>query len=145
MLPPLYQDHGGSVAWPQKSSCSSSSQGLQRPLRCRPPPISGSSVGPNPTYYHAVYDVRVDQYKEVPFIGGIRSGRGPMSLVTSNNDPTAPPIRRRGGLVDHRDVILAHQAHKLHNTPQARRKQWEQTAADPVADQTRCVSEAQRG
>lgn len=36
-----------------------------------------------------------------------------------------PPLKRRGGLVDHRDVILAHQAHKIHNTPQARRKEWE--------------------
>ncbi|KAM8880504.1 uncharacterized protein AB9W97_015304 [Spinachia spinachia] len=135
MRPPLYPDHGGSAAWPQSSSCSSSSQGLHRPLRCRPPPISGSSVGPNPTYYHAVYDVRVEQYKDVPFTGGggggygVRSGRGSLSLVTGGNtdptDPTAPLIRRRGGVVDHRDVIMAHQAHKLHNTPQARRKQWE--------------------
>lgn len=130
MLSPLCQDHGGTVVWPQTSSCSSSSQGLHRPLRCPPPPISGSSVGPNPTYYHAVYDIRVEQYRDVPFIGGgggygIRSSRGSMSLVTSNNDPTVPLIRRRGGVVDHRDVILAHQAHKLHNTPQARRKQWE--------------------
>lgn len=130
MLSPLCQDHGGSVVWPQTSSCSSSSQGVHRPLRCPPPPISGSSVGPNPTYYHAVYDVRVDQYRDVPFLGGgggygVRSGRGSLSLVTSSNDPTVPLIRRRGGLVDHRDVILAHQAHKRHNTPQARRKQWE--------------------
>ncbi|XP_074194167.1 voltage-dependent P/Q-type calcium channel subunit alpha-1A isoform X6 [Rhinolophus sinicus] len=36
-----------------------------------------------------------------------------------------PPLKRRGGLVDHRDVILAHQAHKIHSTPQARRKEWE--------------------
>lgn len=130
MLSPLYQDHGGSGLWPQTSSCSSSSQGLHRPLRCHPPPISGSSVGPNPTYYHTVYDVQVEHYSEVPFSGGgdsygRLSSQDSMSLVTSNNDPTVPLIRRRGGLVDHRDVILAHQAHKLHNTPQARRKQWE--------------------
>lgn len=130
MLSPVYQGHGGSVVWPQTSSCSSSSQGLHRQRRCHPPPISGSSVGPNPTYYHAVYDVRVDHYNDMPFNGGggsygVRSGRGSLSLVSSNNDPTVPLIRRRGGLVDHRDVILAHQAHKLHNTPQARRKQWE--------------------
>lgn len=130
MLSPLYQDHGGSVVWPQTSSCSSSSQGLHRPLHCHPPPVSGSSVGPNPTYYHAVYDVCVEQYREVPFVSGgssygIHSSRGSISLVTSKTDPTVPLIRRRGGLVDHRDVILAHQAHKLHNTPQARRKQWE--------------------
>lgn len=36
-----------------------------------------------------------------------------------------PPLKRRGGVVDHRDVILAHQAHKIHSTPQARRKEWE--------------------
>lgn len=35
------------------------------------------------------------------------------------------PLKRRGGVVDHRDVILAHQAHKIHSTPQARRKEWE--------------------
>ncbi|AWP05163.1 putative voltage-dependent P/Q-type calcium channel subunit alpha-1A [Scophthalmus maximus] len=130
MLSPLCQDHGGSVSWPQTSSCSSSPQGLHRPLRCHPPPISGSSVGPNPTYYHAVYDVRVEQYREVPFIGGgcsygVHTRRSSMALVTGGADSTVPPVRRRGGLVDHRDVILAHQAHKLHNTPQARRKQWE--------------------
>ncbi|KAK9540885.1 hypothetical protein VZT92_003306 [Zoarces viviparus] len=132
MLSPLYPDHGGSVGWPQPSTCSTSSQGLQRPLRCHPPPISGSSVGPNPTYYHAVYDVRVEQYRDVPFTGGgggggygVRSGRGSLSLVTSSTDPTVPLVRRRGGVVDHRDVIMAHQAHKLLNTPQARRKQWE--------------------
>ncbi|XP_008589112.1 PREDICTED: uncharacterized protein LOC103606282, partial [Galeopterus variegatus] len=35
------------------------------------------------------------------------------------------PLKRRGGVVDYRDVILAHQAHKIHSTPQARRKEWE--------------------
>lgn len=133
MLSPLYQDHGGSV-WPHTSPYSSS-QGLHRPRRCHPPPTSGSSVGPHPTYYHTVYDVRVEQYREVPFgagggggsSGGMRSARGSLALVTApgGSDPLVPPIRRRGGLVDHRDVIKAHQSHKLHNTPRARRKQWE--------------------
>ncbi|XP_056104661.1 calcium channel, voltage-dependent, P/Q type, alpha 1A subunit, b isoform X16 [Rhinichthys klamathensis goyatoka] len=45
------------------------------------------------------------------------------SLMPS--DSLVPPVRRRGGLVDHRDVIKAHQSHKLQSTPQARRKQWE--------------------
>lgn len=36
-----------------------------------------------------------------------------------------PTLKRRGGVVDHRDVILAHQAHKVHSTPRARRKEWE--------------------
>lgn len=129
MLSPLYQDHGGSVR-AQTSSCSSASQGLHQPLRRRPPPISGSSVGPHPTYYHTVYDVRVEQYREVPLIGGVEGsaggahcGRG--SAASGDTEPLALPTRRRGGVVDYRDVILAHQAHKLHNTPQARRKQWE--------------------
>ncbi|XP_077375251.1 voltage-dependent R-type calcium channel subunit alpha-1E-like [Festucalex cinctus] len=34
-------------------------------------------------------------------------------------------LRRRGGLVEQRDVIMAHQAHKMQSTPQARRKEWE--------------------
>lgn len=126
MLSPLYQDHGGSAVWPHTSSCSSSSQGLHPPPACHSPPMSGSSVGPSPTYYHAVYDVRVDHYRDVPFIGGgsygLLSNRVPGG---GGGDASVPPIRRRGGLVDHRDVILAHQAHKLHNTPQAKRKQWE--------------------
>ncbi|XP_049603921.1 voltage-dependent R-type calcium channel subunit alpha-1E [Syngnathus scovelli] len=34
-------------------------------------------------------------------------------------------LRRRGGLVEQRDIIMAHQAHKIQSTPQARRKEWE--------------------
>ena len=34
-------------------------------------------------------------------------------------------LRRRGGLVDQRDVVRAHEAHKIQSTPQARRKEWE--------------------
>ncbi|XP_073724142.1 voltage-dependent R-type calcium channel subunit alpha-1E isoform X2 [Misgurnus anguillicaudatus] len=33
--------------------------------------------------------------------------------------------RRRGGLIEQRDIIRAHQAHKIQSTPQARRKEWE--------------------
>ncbi|CAL1579508.1 unnamed protein product [Knipowitschia caucasica] len=33
--------------------------------------------------------------------------------------------RRRGGLVEQKDVIMAHQSHKIQSTPQARRKEWE--------------------
>lgn len=33
--------------------------------------------------------------------------------------------RRRGGLVEQKDIIMAHQAHKIQSTPQARRKEWE--------------------
>ncbi|KAM6948713.1 voltage-dependent R-type calcium channel subunit alpha-1E [Aplochiton taeniatus] len=34
-------------------------------------------------------------------------------------------LRRRGGTVDQRDVIRAHESHKIQSTPQARRKEWE--------------------
>ena len=45
-------------------------------------------------------------------------------------DPSAPISpnvikRRRGGLIEQRDIIKAHQAHKMQSTPQARRKEWE--------------------
>lgn len=41
--------------------------------------------------------------------------------------PVSPNVikRRRGGLIEQRDIIKAHQAHKIHSTPQARRKEWE--------------------
>ncbi|XP_045548030.1 voltage-dependent P/Q-type calcium channel subunit alpha-1A [Salmo salar] len=135
MLSPLYAD--GSVIverrvpapalWPADSMPPTSQN--HRPLRCHPPPTSGSSVCANPTYYHAVYDVRVDKCRDAPFLSGrSKAGRGPggsLALVAADGDLLAPPVRRRGGLVDHRDVIKAHQSHKLQSTPQARRKEWE--------------------
>lgn len=33
--------------------------------------------------------------------------------------------RRRGGLIEQRDIVKAHQAHKIQSTPQALRKEWE--------------------
>ncbi|KAJ8012184.1 hypothetical protein DPEC_G00066040 [Dallia pectoralis] len=33
--------------------------------------------------------------------------------------------RRRGGIVEQKDVIRAHESHKIQSTPQARRKEWE--------------------
>ncbi|XP_072872984.1 voltage-dependent P/Q-type calcium channel subunit alpha-1A isoform X6 [Chlorocebus sabaeus] len=59
------------------------------------------------------------------------AARGTPSALQDTRPPRlsicfeGPPLRRRGGVVDHRDVILAHQAHKIHSTPQARRKEWE--------------------
>ncbi|XP_058648385.1 calcium channel, voltage-dependent, P/Q type, alpha 1A subunit, b isoform X16 [Onychostoma macrolepis] len=94
------------------------------------PPTSGSSVCANPTYYHTVYDMsdeacRVDSFDYSKTNGGetVVTDGTLYSLMPS--DSLVPPIRRRGGLVDHRDVIKAHQSHKLQSTPQARRKQWE--------------------
>ncbi|XP_035888300.1 voltage-dependent P/Q-type calcium channel subunit alpha-1A isoform X3 [Phyllostomus discolor] len=90
--------------------------------------MSKSSRVPDPMfsprgYYDALHD----------------GGSGPPGLAPSGPPSTrqvtrshrmsgsceGPPLKRRGGLVDHRDVILAHQAHKIHSTPQARRKEWE--------------------
>ncbi|XP_077188349.1 voltage-dependent R-type calcium channel subunit alpha-1E isoform X4 [Paroedura picta] len=41
--------------------------------------------------------------------------------------PVSPEVikRRRGGLIEQRDIIKAHEAHKIQSTPQARRKEWE--------------------
>ncbi|KAF5895592.1 voltage-dependent P/Q-type calcium channel subunit alpha-1A-like, partial [Clarias magur] len=39
------------------------------------------------------------------------------------SDRLLPPVRRRGAMVDHRDVIKAHQSHKLQSTPQAKRRE----------------------
>ncbi|KAM3865783.1 LOW QUALITY PROTEIN: voltage-dependent R-type calcium channel subunit alpha-1E-like [Diretmus argenteus] len=48
-------------------------------------------------------------------------------LSESGSESVSPHSmhRRRGGLVEQRDVIMAHQAHKIQSTPQARRKEWE--------------------
>ncbi|XDA81870.1 hypothetical protein R6Z07F_011801 [Ovis aries] len=41
--------------------------------------------------------------------------------------PVSPEVmkRRRGGIIEQRDIIKAHEAHKMQSTPQARRKEWE--------------------
>ncbi|CDQ65545.1 unnamed protein product [Oncorhynchus mykiss] len=41
--------------------------------------------------------------------------------------PVSPIVikRRRGGLIEQRDIVKAHQAHKIQSTPQALRKEWE--------------------
>ncbi|KAL4634879.1 voltage-dependent R-type calcium channel subunit alpha-1E isoform X1 [Arapaima gigas] len=63
---------------------------------------------------------------KLPHAGDARSAdaspRGPeMDLAIS------PHVikRRRGGLLEQRDIVKAHQAHKIQSTPQARRKEWE--------------------
>uniref|UniRef100_A0AAY4F022 Voltage-dependent P/Q-type calcium channel subunit alpha-1A n=1 Tax=Denticeps clupeoides TaxID=299321 RepID=A0AAY4F022_9TELE len=77
-----------------------------------------------------VYGVHVEKRSGAPPLsfGHCELGvmGGPLYSVVGGDSVSAlPPARRRGGLVDHRDVIKAHQAHKLQSTPQARRKQWE--------------------
>ncbi|XP_061680587.1 voltage-dependent R-type calcium channel subunit alpha-1E [Syngnathoides biaculeatus] len=48
-------------------------------------------------------------------------------LVTEGDLAISPNVikRRRGGLIEQKDIVKAHQAHKIHSTPQARRKEWE--------------------
>ncbi|XP_019519689.1 PREDICTED: voltage-dependent P/Q-type calcium channel subunit alpha-1A isoform X6 [Hipposideros armiger] len=76
---------------------------------------------------HNYYDALQDGGSGPP--GPTPSGPPSILQVTRShrmsNSCEGPPLKRRGGLVDHRDVILAHQAHKIHSTPQARRKEWE--------------------
>lgn len=125
---PELVDHG-SAMWPPS------------PPPCSPPPTP-SLPGTNPdlsqnqnqtqktkksrTWYHTEYSVPVEQFRELPFTGEEEEEEEPAETQDPpSSDPTAPLIRRRGAWVDYRDVILAHQAHKLHNTPKARRKQWE--------------------
>lgn len=142
MLSPLCSDGSlimerTSPRWPPPPSPASGPQRRRCPPHF-PPPTSGSSVCANPTYYHAVYDVRVEQCRDAPpfsfgrresvvGVGGGAGGSGGLySLVGDGDAPLpVPPIRRRGALVEHRDIIKAHQSHKLQSTPQARRKEWE--------------------
>ncbi|XP_048029224.1 calcium channel, voltage-dependent, P/Q type, alpha 1A subunit, b isoform X14 [Megalobrama amblycephala] len=129
MLSPMYAD--SSVIMERAPSLrkggKTQPQGYKH--RCHPP-TSGSSVCANPTYFHAVYDMsneacQVDSFDYSKTNGGetVVTDGTLYSLMPS--DSLVPPVRRRGGLVDHRDVIKAHQSHKLQSTPQARRKQWE--------------------
>ncbi|XP_057696571.1 voltage-dependent R-type calcium channel subunit alpha-1E [Corythoichthys intestinalis] len=52
---------------------------------------------------------------------------GGSMLVIDGDLPISPNVinRRRGGLIEQKDIVKAHQAHKIHSTPQARRKEWE--------------------
>nr|XP_041573774.1 voltage-dependent R-type calcium channel subunit alpha-1E isoform X4 [Taeniopygia guttata] len=52
---------------------------------------------------------------------------GALQLGLGQLVPVSPDLikRRRGGLIEQRDIIKAHEAHKMQSTPQARRKEWE--------------------
>ncbi|XP_077470736.1 voltage-dependent R-type calcium channel subunit alpha-1E isoform X2 [Stigmatopora argus] len=56
---------------------------------------------------------------DLPSAGADDSDRG------SGSPSPHAALRRRGGLVEQKDIIMAHQAHKMQSTPQARRKEWE--------------------
>ncbi|XP_073072966.1 voltage-dependent R-type calcium channel subunit alpha-1E isoform X8 [Manis javanica] len=63
----------------------------------------------------------------------VQEGEGPgwegaaLEAGSSPFLPVSPEVmkRRRGGLIEQRDIIKAHEAHKMQSTPQARRKEWE--------------------
>ncbi|NWR45464.1 CAC1E protein, partial [Regulus satrapa] len=52
---------------------------------------------------------------------------GALDLGLGQLVPVSPDVikRRRGGLIEQRDIIKAHEAHKMQSTPQARRKEWD--------------------
>ncbi|XP_036278697.1 voltage-dependent P/Q-type calcium channel subunit alpha-1A isoform X8 [Pipistrellus kuhlii] len=90
--------------------------------------MSKSSWVPDPMFSsRGYYDALQDSGSGPPD----PAAAGPPGTLQATRSPRmsgsceGPPLKRRGGLVDHRDVILAHQAHKIHSTPQARRKEWE--------------------
>lgn len=129
MLSPMYAD--SSVIMERAPSLRKGGrvQPQGHKLRCHPP-TSGSSVCANPTYYHTVYDMsdeacQVDSFDYSKTNGGETVVMDGTLYSLMPSDSLVPPVRRRGGLVDHRDVIKAHQSHKLQSTPQAQRKQWE--------------------
>ncbi|XP_021401597.1 voltage-dependent R-type calcium channel subunit alpha-1E isoform X7 [Lonchura striata] len=68
--------------------------------------------------FDALYDGRCREGEAQA--GAVQLGLG--QLV-----PVSPDLikRRRGGLIEQRDIIKAHEAHKMQSTPQARRKEWE--------------------
>ncbi|XP_059016157.1 voltage-dependent P/Q-type calcium channel subunit alpha-1A isoform X8 [Mustela lutreola] len=80
---------------------------------------------PDPMFSPRSYDALHDGGSGPP--GVDRTARAPQDArgPWMSGGFQGPPLKRRGGVVDHRDVILAHQAHKVHSTPQARRKEWE--------------------
>ncbi|GCC34703.1 hypothetical protein chiPu_0013178 [Chiloscyllium punctatum] len=82
-----------------------------------------SSSSP-PSYYEELYEVKgevgIDSINHCN-----PSALHEAQYYQMTESGLAAPYRRRGGLVDHRDVIKAHEAHKMHSTPQAKRKEWE--------------------
>lgn len=50
---------------------------------------------------------------------------GPGAMEGQPGVSTTIFTRRRGGLIEQKDIVKAHQAHKIQSTPQARRKEWE--------------------
>ncbi|XP_040895501.1 voltage-dependent R-type calcium channel subunit alpha-1E isoform X2 [Toxotes jaculatrix] len=79
------------------------------------PHMSGHAPPPHPNRLGLSLDVA----SSFDVGGGVPGVDGDLAL--------SPNVikRRRGGLIEQRDIVKAHQAHKIHSTPQARRKEWE--------------------
>lgn len=128
MLSPLYSDSSVII---QRAPPLRPAHVAQPRVHYHPRPGGGSRCR-SPTYYHAVYNVRVEKCRDAPFSFGHATRKSPEEGVVGGTlhslvagDSWAPPVGRRGALVDHRDVIKAHQSHKMQSTPRARRKDWE--------------------
>ncbi|KAJ6657387.1 hypothetical protein lerEdw1_002554 [Lerista edwardsae] len=79
--------------------------------------------------YDALYELRSQERKSsLGLDGGSTFDVGQSQLI-----PVSPEVikRRRGGLIEQRDIIKAHEAHKMQSTPQARRKEWEDKKCTP--------------
>ncbi|XP_069050436.1 uncharacterized protein [Lepisosteus oculatus] len=76
--------------------------------------------------FDALYELRAREADtSFPFDGGVS-----FEVPTLGLDPAMPVSphlikRRRGGLIEQKDIIKAHEAHKMQSTPQAKRKEWE--------------------
>lgn len=79
------------------------------------PQVSGYTPGAHPNRLGLSLDVA----STFDVGGGVMGFDGDMAI--------SPNVikRRRGGLIEQKDIVKAHQAHKIHSTPQARRKEWE--------------------
>ncbi|GCB75005.1 hypothetical protein scyTo_0018152 [Scyliorhinus torazame] len=118
----------------QRSSLGQRGQAEMTKHSCVPlPPQSGAeNLISKATSYDTVYDVRVqDLDAHFTFEGSSFFDIPMMELnpfpIDDPDFPLSPHImkRRRGGIVEQRDIIKAHQAHKMQSTPQAQRKEWE--------------------
>ncbi|XP_067369389.1 voltage-dependent R-type calcium channel subunit alpha-1E isoform X3 [Channa argus] len=78
---------------------------------------------PNVSDHAPLHPNRLGMSLDVASTFDVRGG-----LQVADGDLAVSPNvikRRRGGLIEQRDIVKAHQAHKIHSTPQARRKEWE--------------------
>ncbi|GCC18152.1 hypothetical protein chiPu_0020733 [Chiloscyllium punctatum] len=97
-----------------------------------PPQSLAEDMLSKATSYDTVYDIRIQDldahfsFEGSSFFDLPMLGLSPLP-IDDPDFPLSPHIikRRRGGIVEQRDIIKAHQAHKMQSTPQAKRKEWE--------------------